>query len=84
MDIRGPHQGSRLPLTSVDIKDTPVAFTASINMLVTSTQECPATHTHSSSCTPTDTTLPRDDKTMLNTDKLNAPSPLMEDCKDTL
>ena len=55
--------------------------TASINMLVTSTPDGPATHTCSKTCNPTDTTLPTDAST---TDKVNAPPPLTEDQKDTL
>ena len=43
-----------------------------------------ATPTCSKTHNPTDTTLPTDVKTTLNTDKVNAPPPLMEDCKDTL
>ena len=46
---------------------------ASINMLVTSTPDGSATHTHSKTCTPTDTTPPKDVKTTSNTDKVNAP-----------
>ena len=65
------------------INDTPVASTASINMLVTSLSEGPATHTHSKTHSPTNTTPPTDVKAMLSTDKVNAPPPLMEHLKDT-
>ena len=54
---------------------------ASIKMLVTITPDGPATHTHSKTCNPTNTTPPTDAST---TDKVNAPQPLTEDQKDTL
>ena len=44
----------------VDVKNTPAPPKASISMLVTSTPDGPATHTHSKTCNPTDTTLPSD------------------------
>ena len=53
-------------------------------MLVTSTPDGPATYTCRKIHIPTDTTQPTDVKTTLNIDKLNAPSPFMDDWKDTL
>ena len=52
-------------------------------MLGTSTQDGPATHTHSKTCIPMNTTPPTDAQTTLNTGKVNAPPPLMADIKDT-
>ena len=68
----------------VNVMDTPVTFTTSINILVTSTPDSPTTCTHSKTCTPTDTMLPTDVKSTSNTDNVSAPPPLMENCKDTL
>ena len=68
----------------VDVKDTPVNLTASMNMLVTSTTDGPVTCTPQQDVYPTDTTPPTAVKSTLNTDKVNAPPPLTEDCKDTL
>ena len=65
----------------VDVKDTPVTSMTSINMLVTSSPDSPATHTCSKIHNPKDTT---DVKTTSTTDKVNVPPPLTEDCKDTL
>ena len=65
-------------------QNTLVTSPASINMLNTSSPDGPATHTHSKTCTPTDTTPPTVVKSTLNTDKVSAPPPLTEDCKDTL
>ena len=48
------------------------------------TPDGPATDTHNKTHTTTDTIPSTDHKTMANTDKVDAPSPLMEDCKDTL
>ena len=56
----------------------------SINMVVTSILDGPATHTYSKTLTPTDTTTPTDVKSTSNTDKVNALPPLTEDHKDTL
>ena len=58
--------------------------TASINILVTSNPDGPGTCTCSKTLNPTDTTLPTDVKLKSTNDKVNAPPPLMEDCKDTL
>ena len=58
--------------------------TASINTLVTSNPDGPATHYHSKTHNLTDTTPPMDVQTTSNTDNINVPPPLMEDCKDTL
>ena len=52
--------------------------TASINMLVTSTQDGPATHTNIKTFNPTYTTQPTDVST---TDKVNAPSTCHERSK---
>ena len=71
-------------LQLVDVKDTLVTSTASINMLVAPSLDHPVTCTHSKTYTPTDTTPPTDAKTMANTDKVNGPPPLMEDSKDIL
>ena len=68
----------------VDVNDTPVISMASINMLVTSTPDGPATHTYSKTCNPTNPTPPTDVKTTSTTDKVNAPPPLKEDHMDTL
>ena len=68
----------------VDVKDTPVTTTASINMLAIPTLGSPAAPTHSKTPTPTDTTAPADVKSTSNTDKVNTPPPFTEDCKDTL
>ena len=68
----------------VDVKDTPVISTASVNMLVTSNPDGPAIHIHSRTCNPSDPTPPTDVKTTSTTDNVNAPLPLMEDHKDTL
>ena len=68
----------------VDVKDSPVTSYASINMVVTSTLDGPATHTHSKTLMPTDTTPSTDVKFTLNIDKVSVPPPLMEDCQDTL
>ena len=66
------------------LKDTPATYDTSINIVVTSTLDGPTTHTYSKMLTPTDTTPPRDVKPTSNADKVNAPPPLTEDCKDTL
>ena len=68
----------------VDVKDTPVTFKASINTLVTSTLDGPATHINSKTLTPTDITPHTGVKYTLNTDKVRAPPLPTEDCKDTL
>ena len=68
----------------VEVKDTPVTSTASIYMLVTSNQDVPATHTHCKIHTHSDTTPSTNVKTTSNTDKVNVPPHLTEDCKDTL
>ena len=83
--IYGAHNKAAdcLPLL-VDVKDTPVSSNTSINMVVTSTPDGPATCTHSKTCTPTDTTTPTAVKSTSNTDNINACPPLKEDCKDTL
>ena len=65
-------------------KDTPATSKVSINMLDTSTLEGPATYTHRKTYNPNNTTLPADVKPTSPIDKVNAPPPLMEDCKDTL
>ena len=69
----------------VDVKDTPVTSNASINMVVTSTPDGPATHTHSKTLAPTDTTPPADVQSMVtsNTGIVNTPPPLLENHKDT-
>ena len=51
-------------------------------MLVTSTPDGPATHTHSKTITTTNVISPTDVKTMSN--KVNAPPPFTEGHKDTL
>ena len=81
--ISGAHKSAACLSQLVDFNDTPVTSTASINILVISSPDGPATHTHSKTCTPTDTTPPIDVKTTSNTDKMNAPPLLMDDCKDT-
>ena len=53
-------------------------------MLVTSTPDGPATHTHGKTCNTANTTLPTDTTTTSTNDKVNAPPPLTEDQKDTL
>ena len=49
-------------------------------MVVISTLDGPATHTHSKTLTPTDTTLPTGAKSTSN--KVSAPQPITEDFKD--
>ena len=66
----------------VDVKDTPAMPTASINMLVTSTPDGPATFTHSKKCNTSNTT-PGDPTTATTNDLVNACPPLTEDRKDT-
>ena len=67
----------------VDVKDTPTTPSALINMLVTSTPDGPATHTHSKTCNTAHTTFT--DTTPASTnDKVNAPPSLTADWKDTL
>ena len=66
------------------MSDTPVTSNAFINMVVTFTPNSPANCTCSKILTPTDTTPHADVKSILNNDNVNAPPPLMEDCKDTL
>ena len=79
--ISGTHNNAADCLSQfVDVKDTPVPLTMSIYMLVTSTPDGPATCI----CSKTYTTSPTYIKTMSNTDIMNAPPPLMEDCKDPL
>ena len=56
----------------VDIKDTPATSIASINMLVTTTPDGPATCFCSKTHNPTDMTSPTDASI---TDKVNAPPP---------
>ena len=68
----------------VDVKDTPVTTTASGNIVVTATPDRPATHAHSNTHNPTDTTAPTNVKTASTTEKVNAPPPLTADQKDTL
>ena len=65
----------------VDVKGTAATSMATIHMLVTTTLDGSATHTHSKTHNPTYTTLLTDAST---TDKVNAPPLLMEDGKDTL
>ena len=68
----------------MDVKDTPVHSNTSINMVVISTLNGPATCTCSKTLTPTDSKPPADVKSTWNTNKINAPPSLTEDCKDTL
>ena len=68
-------------LQLVDIKDTPTTPTASINMLVTSTPDGPATCTSSKTCNPTDTTSPTGAST---TDKVSASPPHTQNIEKTL
>ena len=68
----------------VDIKDMPANATTSINMLVTSTPDGPATHTYSKTHDSSDTTPSTNVTTTSTTDKVNAPPPIMEDWKDIL
>ena len=83
--ISGAHnKAADCLLQLVDVKDTPTTFTASINMLITSIPDGPATHTHSKTCNPRDTTPPTDLQTTSKNDKVNALAPLIEDHKDTL
>ena len=82
--LGGCNKASDYLLWLVDIKETPVISTSSINMLVTSTPDGPATHTHSKTHDLTNPTLPTDGKSALSADKVNAPPPLMEDDRDTL
>ena len=85
--ISGAHNKAADCLSGlVDVKDAPVTSNTPINMVVTSTPDGPATHTHSKTLTPTDTTPLADVKSMStsNTDTVNAPPPVMEDCQDTL
>ena len=65
-------------------KDTPVTSTALSNMLVTSTQDGPATHPCSKSCNISNMTLLTDPTTTSTNDKVNASPPLTEDEKDIL
>ena len=55
----------------VNVKDTPAIPTALINMLVTSTQDCPATHNHSKTHNTVNTT-PADPMTTSTNDKVHA------------
>ena len=68
----------------VDVKDTPLTSTASINILVTSTPDGPATCTCSKRHNLMDTTPPTDAQPTSDTDKVNVPPPLMEKYKNTL
>ena len=68
----------------VDTRDTPVTSNLSINMVVTSIVDGPATCAYSKTFTPTDTTPPADVKLTSNTDKVSGPPPVMEDHRDTL
>ena len=80
--ISGAHNKAADCLSQlVYVKGTSTTPTASINMLVTSMPDGPATCIHIKTQNPTDTTSPTDAPT---TDKVNAPPPLTEDWKDTL
>ena len=70
----------------MDVKGTPVTSNTPINMVLTSTSDSPAIHTHSRMLTTTDTTPSTDVQSMvtLNTGTVSTPPPLMEDLKDTL
>ena len=57
----------------IDVKDTPVTPTTSINMLVTSDPESPATILTARHIPSTDTTTTTDANSMVNTDKVNTP-----------
>ena len=68
----------------VDVKDTPVTPIALINILVTSTQDGPATHTCSKTCNTTNITPLTDPTTASTNGKVNTSPPLIEDQKDML
>ena len=71
--ISGTHNRAADCLSQlVDVKDTPTTPTASINMLVASSPDGPATQTHSKTCNPTDTIPPTDVTTTSTTNKVNA------------
>ena len=61
----------------------PATSTTSINMLVTSTYDGPATHASSNTCN-TAITTPTDSMPTSTNDKVNAPPTLTADPKDTL
>ena len=65
----------------VDVKNTPATPTASINMLVPSTPDVPATQTHSKTHNTGDTT-PADTTPTSPNDKVNAPPILTADQKE--
>ena len=67
----------------VNVKDTPAMAAVSINMLVTSTPDGPATHTCNKTCHTGDATAADTTPTSTN-DKVNTPPTLMADWKDTL
>ena len=67
----------------VDVTDTPTMPTALINMLVTSTPDGAATHSHSKTCN-TASTEPADPTTTSTNHMVNVPPPFTEDRKDTL
>ena len=62
-------------LQLVDVKYSPVISNTSINIVVTSTQDGHATHTHGKTLTPTDATPSADVKptSASNTDTFNVP-----------
>ena len=85
--ITGAHNKATDCLSQLmDVKDTPITSNTPINMVVTSTPDGPATHTHSKTLTPTDTTQPADVQSMttLNTGSVSSSPILTEDCMDTL
>ena len=67
----------------VDVKDTPATHTAMFNMLVTSTPDGPATHTHSKIHITADTT-PTDTMPTSTNDTVYVPPTLTADQKDSL
>ena len=68
----------------LDIKDTPATPTASINMLVTSTSDSPATSTYTKTCNTTNTTQHIDTTTTSTNDKVNGHPPLYRRLKGLL
>ena len=81
--ISGAHKAADCLSQLVDVKDTLATPTASINVLVTSTADGPATHTHSKTCNTANTTPPTDTTTTSTDDKVNIHPSLAEDQKDT-
>ena len=67
----------------VNVKDTPAIPTALINMLVISTPDGTATHTHSKMHNTVNTT-PADSTAASSSDMVNTPPPLTKDSKNTL